>query len=157
MPEARLPKHTWNNIAKVSGTSLEQLLKEELAHLALSTASTLPSLPQPHQSPSPEQSPLSQTEPPDQGNVSSSPRPSSVGTSDLAAGESSHDEGQPHTSSILTKNLTESTLLPTPPVVTGTTAQPTIDLNPPSIQRVVVEHVVCSSESPSHLSTPGRL
>ncbi|KAK0141855.1 Zinc finger CCHC domain-containing protein 12 [Merluccius polli] len=145
------------DIAKVSGISLEQMLKEELAHLALSTASTPSSSSQPHPEPSPKQSPLSQTEPSDQENVSSSPRPSFVDPSDLARRKPSHDEVQPHTPSILTKNLTELTLSPTPPVVTGDTTQSTIDVNPPSIQRVVVEHVVRSSESPSHLSTPGRL
>ncbi|KAE8299877.1 hypothetical protein D5F01_LYC02296 [Larimichthys crocea] len=114
------------DIAKLSGTSLEQMLKEELTHIALSTASTQSSSPQPNPKPSSEQSPLSQKEPSDQESVSSSPRPSFVDSSD-------------------------------PAVVIGDPTQSTIDVNPPSIQRVVVEHVVRNSEGPSHLSTPGRL
>lgn len=145
------------DIAKLSGTSLEQMLKEELTHIALSTASTQSSSPQPNPKPSSEQSPLSQKEPSDQESVSSSPRPSFVDSSDPAGRKPSHDEVQPHTPSILTKNLTELTSSSTPPVVIGDPTQSTIDVNPPSIQRVVVEHVVRNSEGPSHLSTPGRL
>lgn len=137
--------------------TLEQMLKEELAHLALSTDSTLSPSPQSHQEPSPKQSPLSQPEPPDQENVSSSPNPHSLEPSDPAARRCSLDAVQPHTSSTLTKNLTDFTLSPTPPVVTSGTNQFTIDVNSPSIQQVVVEHVVRSSESPSHLATSGRL
>lgn len=145
-----------SDIAKLSGISLEQVLNEELTHLASSTASTLSSSPQSNLKSSSEQSPLSQEEPSDQERVSSSPRPSFVGSSDPADKKSSPDEVQPHAPSIRTKNLTELTLSPTPPVVIGNTTQPTIDVNPPSIQRVVVEHVVRSSEGPSHFSTPGR-
>ena len=46
------------DIAKLSGTSLEQMMKEELAHLDLSTDSTLSPSPQPHQEPSHKQSHL---------------------------------------------------------------------------------------------------
>lgn len=145
------------DIAKLSGTPLEQMLKEELAHLAFSTDSTLSPSPQSHQESSPKQSPLSQPEPPDQENVSSSPHPHSVEPSDPAARRCSLDAVQPHTSSTLIKNLTDFTLLPTPSVVTSGTTQSTINVNPPGIQRVVVEHVVRSSESPSHLATSGRL
>lgn len=121
------------DIAKLSGTPLEQMLKEELTHLAVSTASTLSSSPQPCPKPSPEQSPLFQTEPSDQENVSSSPRPSFVDPSDPAGRKPFHSEVQPHTPSIPTKNLTELNLSPTPPVVTSDMTQSTIDVNPPSI------------------------
>ena len=119
------------DIAKLSGTSLEQILKEELARLALSTDSTSSPSPQSHQEPSSKQSPLSQPEPPDQENVSFPPHPHSVEPSDPAARRCSLDAVQPHTSSTFTKNLTEFTLSPTPPVYTSGTTQSAIDVNPP--------------------------
>lgn len=43
------------------------------------------------------------------------------------------------------------------PVLTGGTTQSLINLNPPNVQKVVVEHVVRNSEMPSQFSIPGRL
>lgn len=145
------------DIAKLSGTSLEQVLDEELAQLVLTTASTLSSSPRPHVGPSQKEIPLTQMRSPEQENISLSPRPYSDDFSDLAARKTSHDEVQAHPSSILTKNLTELTASPTSPAVPGSPIRSTIDVNPQSIQRVVVEHMVRSSESSSHLATPGRL
>lgn len=135
------------DIARLSGSSVEQMLKEELAHLASSTVGTLPPSPQFQPESSPQQSPVSKSKPIDQVSVSSPPRPLSV----------HHDAGQLHTPSIPIKNLTDLNWSPTPPVITCSTTQSTIDVNPPNIQRVVVEHVVRSSDSPSHLVAPGRL
>lgn len=141
------------DIARLSGNSVEQMLKEELTHLTSSPVSILPSSSQPE--PPLQHSPVPQTEPVDPLSVSSPPTPSVNPTPTTP--EPPHDAGQPHTSSIPPKNLTDLNWSSIPQVVTGGTTQPTIDINPPNIQRVVVEHVVRSSESPSHLVPPGRL
>lgn len=139
-------------IAKLSGNSLEQMLKEELASLA---SSTIPL----HgcQDTSFEQTPLPQTEPLTQGDLLSSPSPHPANSSEPSALESPLDPLQPCTSSTLNKNLIDFTPLPTPPAAANGTFQPTLDLNPPSVQRVVVEHVVRSSETTSHFAIPSRL
>lgn len=144
-----------HDIAGWSGSSVEQMLKEELTHLASSTVSILPSSSQSQPESPLQHNPVSQTEPVD--HVSDpSPPPLSVNPSPTAP-EPPHDAGQPHTSSNHTKNLTDLNWSPIPPVMTGSPTQSTIDVNPPNIQRVVVEHVVRCSESASHLVPPGRL
>ena len=143
-------------IARLSGKSAEQMLKEELARLALPTVSTLPPSPQSQPEPPPQQNPASQTEPVDPVSVSSSQHPLSVNP-DPTVSNPPHDAGQPHTSWNPPKNLIDLNWSPNPPIITGSTTQATIDVNPSNIQRVVVEHVVRSSESPSHLVAPGRL
>lgn len=150
-------------IARLSGNSVEQMLKEELANLALSTTPSFqtgeessPKQAPPPQS-SPEQGPSPQPKPLVQGDLSSSLHPHSADAPDFTASKSSHDTVQPHTPSILNKNLIDLSSLTTAPAMASGTTQSMIDINPPNIQRVVVEHVVRSSETSSHFATPGRL
>lgn len=75
------------DIARLSGSSVEQMLKEQQA--------------QSQPEPPPHQSPASQTESFDQGSVCSSPHSLSVNP-DPAAWKPPHDAGQPHTSPIPT-------------------------------------------------------
>lgn len=117
-----------HDIARLSGNSVEQMLKEELAHLASPRVSSLLS--------------SSQTE-------SVNQRPT--------ASEPPRYADQSHTPSIPTKNLTDLNLTSPIPVITDSPTQSTIDVNPPNIQRVVVEHVVRSSDNASHPALPGRL
>lgn len=144
-------------ISRLSGSSVEQMLKEELARLSSSTPSTLPPSPQfqPESRP-PHQSPAPQPESSDQEDVPSAPHPPSANPDDVAL-KPPHDDGQPYTPLTPNKNLTDLNWSPIPPHVPNSATQSTIDLNPPNIQRVVVEHVVRSSESPSHLVAPGKL
>lgn len=136
---------------------MEQMLKEEFARLSSSSPSTVSPSPQSQTESSPtQQGPVPQTGSSGQENVSPSPYPLSADP-DSAASKPAHDAGQSHIFSIPTKNLTDSNGSPTPPLTTSSTTQSTIDVNPPHIQRVVVEHVVRSSDSPSHLVAPGKL
>lgn len=135
-------------IARLSGNSVEQMLKEELANLALSTTPSS----QGDEESSPKQGPTPQTEPLAQGDLSNSPHPHPVDASDSTALNPSHDAVQPHS-----KNLIDFTSSTTAPAIASGTTQSTIDINPPNVQRVVVEHVVRSSEMSSHFATPGRL
>lgn len=139
-------------IAKLSGNSLEQMLKEELANLALSTTPSHAT-----QDSSSEQVPPPQTAQHVHGDLLPLPNPPLLDLLDSAALESPHDPVQPCTSSTLNKNLIDSTPLPTPPVMANGRFQSTIDINPPDVQRVVVEHVVRSSEISSHFTPPSRL
>ena len=124
-------------LASLSGSSLEQLLKEELEGLALS------STPPPPKDSSSDQSPLTEQ------TVQIDPPSSSSHPSDLAVLTSPLDT--------TTKNLTDSPLVSATPAADQGKLQPTIDLNPPSVQRVVVEHVVRSSEASSRFTTSSRL
>lgn len=137
-------------IAKLSGNSLDQMLKEELAKLA----SPVPPLD--CQCP-PDPMPLPQVEKLSPGDLFSSPGPHSMGSSELTAVESSFESIEPCVNSPLNKNLTDLPSLPALPLMDNGKPQTPFDLNPPSVQRVVVEHVVRSSESSSHYTTPNRL
>lgn len=139
-------------IAKLSGNSLEQMLKEELATLS---SSATPSQTCPD--PSPEQRSVPRVEQLIPGDLSSSPSPHPMDSPHPAAAESLHDTVQPCVSSIPNKNLIDLPSLPSPPVTTDGKSQCTLDLNPSSIQRVLVEHVVRNSESPPYSPTPNRL
>lgn len=113
-----------SEMANLSGHSLEDMLKEELANL---TVSSQPSV----------SAPANSTE-----------------TSSHAQGDRSPDPLPVHStqSNDPTPNLSQNLIDLNFPMQSN----PTLDLNPPSVQRVVVEHVVRSSETPSHSSMPNR-
>lgn len=125
-------------IARLRGKSAEQMLKEELSVLSSSTVSS-----QGCHDPSLKQNP--QTEPYVR-DVSSPPVPLVL--------RSSADE------TVMTKtqkNLTDPSALSASKNLDGGTTQPLIDINPPSVQRMVVEHVVRNSEGLIQSTTPGQL
>lgn len=97
-----------NDIARLSGNFVEQMLKEE--HLVSSTVSILPSYSQSQPESPLQHSPVSQTEPVDYVSVSSPP-PLSVNLSPTAP-----ERPEP---SIHTKNLTDFNWSSPPPVMTG--------------------------------------
>ena len=131
-------------IAELSGNSFEQLLKEELASLATTSS------PPDHQAPVTNlllADQLSQAAP-------------LVGViphgADLSYTEPQREAALPHDSLTLNKNLTDLTSLPTLPVE-GEKPKVTLEVNPPSVQRVVVEHVVRNADSSLHSTVSGRL
>lgn len=130
------------DIARLSGQTVEQLLKEELVGIA--SAVTPPSSPQPRTSPLLELSTTPPTEPLEPPNVSSSPCSRAV----------SSDEHAPLTSG---KNLINLTSALTSSSPTAGAIQALVDITPPSVQRVVVEHVVRGGGTPTHFATIGRL
>lgn len=144
-----------SELAKLSGHSLEQLMKEELATLIAPTPAV--TSPTSDQESLLEHNQLSTTESFDHGTVLSSPEPCSVNPSDVTPLKSPHDAVQPQTPLSPNKNLTDLNLSQTQPLNPSSVIQPTIDINPPHIQRVVVEHVVRNSENSPHFSTPARL
>ncbi|XP_041844922.1 zinc finger CCHC domain-containing protein 12 [Melanotaenia boesemani] len=137
-------------IARLSGKSVEQMLKEELSTLSLPTASSQVC----HDS-SVEQHP--QPDPPVPGAVSSPPVPQLATLPDSSVLKPPVDHPHSQTDVTLSKNLTNPSVPPAPPVLAGGFTQPVIDVNPPSVQRVVVEHVVRNSENLPQSIAPGRL
>lgn len=140
-----------HEIVKLSGDSIEQMLKAELETLSSSAA---PSQTSPDLSPG-QRAP--RVEQPIPGELLSSISPHRMDSPHPKVLESLHDPVQPSVPLTLDKNLIDLTPLPSPSAMADGKAQCTLDLNPPSIQRVVVEHVVRKSESPSHSATPHRL
>ncbi|XP_074531309.1 uncharacterized protein LOC141794744 [Halichoeres trimaculatus] len=144
-----------SELARLSGQSVEQMMKEELATFTAPTlAVTSPSSDQESSS---DHNLLSTTESFDQGTVLSLPDPQSENPSDATTLKSSHDAVQPQTPLSPNKNLTDLNSSQTPPLNPKSVIHPMIDINPPHIQRVVVEHVVRNSENSPHFSTPARL
>lgn len=111
-------------MANQSGHSLEDMLKEELAKLSVSTQSPV-SLP----------SNSTDINANVQGNSPLDPYP---------ADPSQHNDTTPN----LNQNLIDLNF--------QTQSNATLDLTPPSVQRVVVEHVVRSSETHSYSPMPSR-
>ena len=113
-----------SEMANVSGQSLEDILKEELANLSVSSEP-------------PVSAPANDTE-----------------TNPLVQSYSSPDPPFVHStqSNDPTPNLNQNLI----DLNFQTQSNPTLELNPPSVQRVVVEHVVRSTETHSHSSMSTR-
>ena len=120
-------------IANLCGNSLEDILKKELANLQVSP-------PQSPQHTIPALIGSTETDSQGQGAKSLSPDPPIV------------ESSQP-SDPTLNNNLTDFNFVQ---MQSNATSHPTLALNPPSVQRVVVEHVVRSGETPSHTPMPSR-
>lgn len=116
-----------SEMANLSGHSLEDMLREELANLTMSSQSSEPQASVPANS--------TETDLHAQHNHSYDPS--------LANSSQANDVIPTQNQNLIDLDL--------PPQL-----KPTLDVNPPSVQRVVVEHVVCSSEMPSHSPMPSR-
>ncbi|XP_019216827.1 zinc finger CCHC domain-containing protein 12 [Oreochromis niloticus] len=116
-----------SEMANLSGHSLEDMLKEGLANLNAPPLSSQPTV----------------SPPANRGETSSYVQGDHF--SDQPAVDSSQSKDPTPT---LNQNLIDLNL--------PTQFYPTLELNPPSVQRVVVEHVVRSSEISSHSPMPSR-
>lgn len=142
-------------IAKLSGNSLEEMLKEELKNLVSSAGSAISQSPQTGSESSTVQSPLPQKDLTSKGDVSFSEDPQSGVPLDSTVLASPNNASKPLTSPNFSENLTDFS--PSLPVSSGAATSPIIDVNPTAVQRVVVEHVVRSNESSPQFASSGRL
>ncbi|KAL3987782.1 hypothetical protein ACER0C_014897 [Sarotherodon galilaeus] len=144
-------------IAKLSGNSLEEMLKEELKNLVSSAGSAISQSPQTGPESSTVQSPLPQKDLTSKGDVSFSEDPQSVAPLDSTVLTSPNNASKPLTSPNFSENLTDFSPSQTLPVSSGATTSPIIDVNPTAVQRVVVEHVMRNNESSPQFTSSSRL
>lgn len=144
-------------IAKLSGNSLEEMLKEELKNLVSSAGSAISQSSQTGPESSTVQSPLPQKDLTSKGDVSFSEDPQSGVPLDSTVLTSPNNASKSLTSPNFSENLTDFSPSQTLPASSGAASSPIIDVNPTAVQRVVVEHVVRSNESSPQFASSGRL
>ncbi|XP_032413323.1 uncharacterized protein LOC116716610 [Xiphophorus hellerii] len=146
-----------SEIARLSGNSLGEMLKEELKNLVSSAESIFVQSPETDPESSASQSPTPRKDSTSQRDVSSSENPQPVTPTKSTILTPASDPSEPHTPSISSKNLIDLNPPQTFSVSSASTAMPLIDVNPPAVQRVVVEHVVRSNDNSPQFASPSRL
>ncbi|XP_032446030.1 zinc finger CCHC domain-containing protein 18-like [Xiphophorus hellerii] len=146
-----------SEIARLSGNSLGEMLKEELKNLVSSAECAFSQSLQTDPESSAPQSPTPQKNSTIKRNVPSSETPQSVMPTDPMTLTSANDPSKPLIPSIFRKNLIDLNPSQTFSVSSESTATPLIDVNPPAVQRVVVEHVVRSNDNSPQFASPSRL
>lgn len=149
-----------SEIARLSGNSLGEMLKEELKNLVSSAESVLAQLPQADPESATSQSPTSQ-----KTSQSLTPQKTSISQKDVSFSENPQHV-TPTESRILTSandpsKLFSKNLIDLKPPQTSVSSEskpmPLIDVNPPAVQRVVVEHLVRSNDNSPQFASPSRL
>ncbi|XP_035981631.1 uncharacterized protein LOC118556964 [Fundulus heteroclitus] len=146
-----------SEIARLSGNSLGEMLKEELKNLVSSAESAFAQSPQTDTESSAPQSPTPQKDSTSQRDIPSSETPQSVMPTNSTILTPANDQSKPLTPSILSKNLIDLNPPQTFAASSESSATPLIDVNPPAVQRVVVEHVVRSNDNSPQFTSPSRL
>ena len=146
-----------HEIARLSGQSFEELLQRELAKLTTSSASPPGnSKDGASESPGPDQTqtPVDLTPAPSQA---ATLKPNLESTSSVDVTPTM--KPQPSAAPIQLQNLTNDNTSPVQVQVESKTFPQlsVTDVNPPDIQRVVVEHIVRSQDAASHHLAPARL
>lgn len=144
-----------SEIARLSGNSLGEMLKEELKNLVSSAESVFAQSPQTDPESSAPQSPTPQKDSTSQRDVLSCENPQPVTPTESTTMSPANDLSK-HPS-IFSKNLIDLNPPQTFSVSSESTAMPLIDVNPPAVQRVVVEHVVRSNDNSRQFASPSRL
>ncbi|XP_030612296.1 uncharacterized protein LOC115799330 [Archocentrus centrarchus] len=146
-----------SEIARLSGNSLGEMLKEELKSLVASAESAFAQPPQTDSESSASQSPTPQKDSTSQRDVTSSENPQPVTLTESTILTPATDPSKSLTPAIFSENLIDLNPPQTLSVSSESTTTPLIDVNPPAVQRVVVEHVVRSKDNSPQFASPGRL